>query len=911
MHTIRNGLLIIIAIVSSYSGFSQATEAWYIRRTAPEPWTWCPVLNTNITEMDNVFGVGGWNSGYFTSVDPAVAFGPTSKFVFLEGGDDHAIELKNFLITNITTIENWVYNGGSLFLNAAPNEGGDINFGFDGTTLDFTPGVYMSNAVAAIVTHPIFLGPYTPAGTSWTGTSFTHAKVTGTCLTTLVKDAFSTNIAAAEKHWGAGCVIFGSMTVTGWHSPFTNARNMRQNIFVYLYDFVGVIAGDFSYPDSIYCQDEPNPFPIIDPGADTGIYTATPTGLIIDDVTGEIDLSLSTPGTYVITNGAVIDCVPSSFTLIVGDDPVANFSYLGAPYCVNEPDKSPLFPGGGTPGAFTSSPPGLSLNPATGTIFVSASAPGTYTITNTVTSLYCGVATHDVTVVILPTYDIVFNADICNDITYTLPDGTIVAATGTYINNFLTAAGCDSIITTNLVVHSASSTTINAAICSGDTYILPDGTATGISGTYTLNFPTPYGCDSIITTILDVNDIYAYTVNESICSGETFTLPDGTIVSVTGSYVSNLITAAGCDSIITTHLMVFPAYAVPVAASICSGDIYTLPDGTTTGAAGIYVTILPTIHDCDSVITTTITVDPVYLPVINAQICEGESYTLPGGITTTVSGTYLSNFITVNGCDSIITTNLIVNPLPVINFPIDDIVCLEDIPFTLYASPSGGIYTGNGISGSTFDPLAAGVGGPYQIDYTYTDANGCTSSSSVFISVDQNFADAWGDTTVYAGEQAVLYSEAGGDYLWTPPTQIICDYCSTTNAYPLESITYTINSINENGCIASDNMFVTVLPNPGNGVFIPNTFTPNGDNINDYFFAYGYNLSMIKSMMIFDRWGELIFYKENMPEGSESEGWDGTMAGKELNEGVYAFVTELTFNNGVTTVFKGNITLIK
>ena len=48
-----------------------------------------------------------------------------------------------------------------------------------------------------------------------------------------------------------------------------------------------------------------------------------------------------------------------------------------------------------------------------------------------------------------------------------------------------------------------------------------------------------------------------------------------------------------------------------------------------------------------------------------------------------------------------------------------------------------------------------------------------------------------------------------------------------------------------------------------------------------------------------------------MPEGSESEGWDGTMAGKELNEGVYAFVTELTFNNGVTTVFKGNITLIK
>lgn len=150
-----------------------------------------PVLNTNITEMDNVFGVGGWNSGYFTTVDVTDAFGPDSKFVFLEGGDDHAIELKTFLTANITAIENWVYAGGSLFLNAAPNEGADINFGFGGVLLDYTPGAYASNVDASDPLHPIFAGPYTPTGLSWTGTSYTHAKVTGPCLMPLIEDSFS------------------------------------------------------------------------------------------------------------------------------------------------------------------------------------------------------------------------------------------------------------------------------------------------------------------------------------------------------------------------------------------------------------------------------------------------------------------------------------------------------------------------------------------------------------------------------------------------------------------------------------------------------------------------------------------------------------------------------------------------
>ncbi len=911
MHTLTKGLTTFLLVLSAYQMNAQATEAWYIRRTPPEPWTWAPVLNTNITEMDNVFGVGGWNSGYFTSVDPLDAFGPDSKFVFLEGGDNHAIDLKDFLLVNMPLIESWVYNGGCLLLNAGPNEGGDIDFGFGGTTLDYAPPYYDGAVVATDPSHPIFLGPYTPVGTSWTGNYFCHADVTGTCLTMLIDDGLHVTNIACEKKWGAGLVIFGGMTTTGWHSPFTNARNLRQNMFSYLYNYVGVLAGAFEYPDSIYCQGEPNPFPTFDPGADTGTFTASPAGMVIDPETGEVDLNATLPGTYTITNGAVIDCEPSIFVMIVGDNPKANFLYGATSFCTNDVDPAPVFILGGEAGTFTFTPPGLVINPATGVIDLSASAPGTYTVTNTVTSIYCGNDGDSYTISIHPDYALTYDEAICEGTYYTLPDGTTTTTAGTYIHNFITAAGCDSIITTNLEVNPSTYVTIPVSICSGDVYTLPDGTDVTAGGVYVQNFPTAFGCDSTITTIVTVNAVYEHDFYESICDGETYTLPDGTVVSATGVYISNLITAAGCDSVLTTHLYVAPTYDLTASTNICDGETYTLPDGAVVGVSGVYVSNLLTWLGCDSIITTTVNVDPTYFPVFNPEICEGFTYTLPDGIVVSTSGTYTTAYTTTAGCDSVITTNLTVNPNPVINFTIDDVVCLEDPAFALNAYPTGGTYTGTGVSGTNFDPVSAGVGGPYSILYEYTDANGCYSAATVVISVDQNTVTAWGDTTIFAGEPAILYSAAGGDYTWTPPTQVICTWCASTNAYPLESTLYTVTSVNPNGCIAADDVYVEVLPNPGNATFIPNTFTPNGDNSNDFFFAYGYNLASVSSMRIYDRWGELIFMKEDIPASNESEGWDGSFNGQEVNNGVYAYIMELTFENGITTIYSGNVTLIR
>jgi gliding motility-associated-like protein len=304
---------------------AQATEVWYIRRTPPEPWTWAPTPNENITEMNAVFGAGVWNSDYYTSVDPLVAFGPTSKYVFLEGGDDHAIPMNDFLVDNLDLIYEWVYAGGHLFMNAAPNYGTSMDWGLDAVVLTYPDYSWDGNAVA--VDHPIFAGPYTPVGLSWSGTYFGHATISAPCGFTLIENEYG-DVLCSEATYGLGVIIYGGMTTTSWHSPAPHSSNMRKNIHDYLANAAEpfFVSTFFEYPDSIYCRYEDNPLPVLGAGSDPGIFAATPDGLVIDSITGEITLADSEPGDYIITNTVnVAGCdYLSAFILTVSDSPTAS-----------------------------------------------------------------------------------------------------------------------------------------------------------------------------------------------------------------------------------------------------------------------------------------------------------------------------------------------------------------------------------------------------------------------------------------------------------------------------------------------------------------------------------------------------------------------------------------------------------
>ncbi len=206
----------------------------YLRSTTGSPWG----QTANETAMGRVFGTTNWQDLRYETVNPAAVFSPVTRFVFMEGSDANALELQSFLSANLALIENWVAAGGRLFLNAAPNEGSGMYFGF-GVNLIYSDATGTGNAASPL--HPIFQGPFTPVGLTWTGNSFGHATVTnisGASLTVLITNTLTGRIVLGQKPFGGGLVLFGGMTTDNFHSPQPQGSNLRANIISYTANFV-------------------------------------------------------------------------------------------------------------------------------------------------------------------------------------------------------------------------------------------------------------------------------------------------------------------------------------------------------------------------------------------------------------------------------------------------------------------------------------------------------------------------------------------------------------------------------------------------------------------------------------------------------------------------------------------------
>lgn len=94
-------------------------------------------------------------------------------------------------------------------------------------------------------------------------------------------------------------------------------------------------------------------------------------------------------------------------------------------------------------------------------------------------------------------------------------------------------------------------------------------------------------------------------------------------------------------------------------------------------------------------------------------------------------------------------------------------------------------------------------------------------------------------------------------------------------------------------------------------VFIPNSFTPNNDGVNDIFYIRGAGVKIVKHFMIFNRWGELLFEKDNFMVDDKRMGWDGTYKGKALPTGVFVYTAQLVCDNDEVFQMKGTITIIR
>jgi gliding motility-associated-like protein len=146
---------------------------------------------------------------------------------------------------------------------------------------------------------------------------------------------------------------------------------------------------------------------------------------------------------------------------------------------------------------------------------------------------------------------------------------------------------------------------------------------------------------------------------------------------------------------------------------------------------------------------------------------------------------------------------------------------------------------------------------------------------------------------------------------WSPSDFLSCSNCK----YPLiQNITrnteYLVVYKNKNGCEAMARIRIELLRRD---IWIPNVFSPNGDNINDYFYPHVAEDSFneIRLMTIYDRWGNQLFTKSHFAPNQPTEGWNGISNNQHANPGTYVYYLEVEWKNGEIEKRFGDITLIR
>jgi gliding motility-associated-like protein len=168
----------------------------------------------------------------------------------------------------------------------------------------------------------------------------------------------------------------------------------------------------------------------------------------------------------------------------------------------------------------------------------------------------------------------------------------------------------------------------------------------------------------------------------------------------------------------------------------------------------------------------------------------------------------------------------------------------------------------------------------YTVDVSYNTY--CGNTATVMVTVnDLPTVYAGRDTTYQINDVIMLSASGTGNFVWESGEGVDCRTCATTQVYPSRNTCYVVKVTNEEGCEASDEVCLEIKNDFS--VFMPNSFTPNGDGLNDDFRVFGENFEEI-TLDVFDRWGQMLFSTHDA-----SSGWDGTFKGLACKPDMYVY----------------------
>ena len=342
-----------------------------------------------------------------------------------------------------------------------------------------------------------------------------------------------------------------------------------------------------------------------------------------------------------------------------------------------------------------------------------------------------------------------------------------------------------------------------------------------------------------------------------------------------------------CSDSCTVFLDVTTNYGVPPYTITHPWATGSAQYGTAIGSCsstGTHIIAL-TIPNCPTTCGTnpTLTVPP---PVI-VDVC-GDTVKLLSSKSITIKPVPIATANTASVCSG---SNL--------NIPVSSCVTGSTFNWTGSDGSSG--------TGNINDNVLNSGSSPIIITYSVTpSANGCVGpliKDSAKINPLPVINGGAGDT-IAAGSSAQLNATGGLTYLWLPTSGLSCSNCFNPLASPVITTSYTLTGTNENGCSSYDT--VTVFVTQGSEVlYIPNSFTPNDNLLNDLFCVYGTSIKTI-DIKIYDRWGELIFHGNDVKQG-----WDGKFRGTNVENGVYVYSVNCQWLSGATAYRNGIVTVLR
>ncbi len=426
--------------------------------------------------------------------------------------------------------------------------------------------------------------------------------------------------------------------------------------------------------------------------------------------------------------------------------------------------------------------------------------------------------------------------------------------------------------------------------------------------TYTLTVSNgPSGSCSQDEVTVNVIEVPEVDLLFEVCPGESVLYNGDEIFS--GNTVQYIFQAGNdCDSLVNVEVRAFDISFDTLDFVSCDGSLIEY-NGDMLPAGTLRDYIFTDTNGCDS--TVTVRVRTFYSQALDFKVCSDDEIEYNGD-TLEPGSTTVYTFKAEDGCDSIVTVRVNQTEIDA-DLNVEDVSCFGFDDGQIVASnPVGGVnpiqYSLDNInfsSDSTFVDLSPG---DYQI--YFLDANNCLDSMSFSINEAQDWSIAVSasEDTIIAGTTTTLFSST--DYIgtlvysWSPSSTLFCADCPNPDANPIRTTTYTLTATDESGCVQTEDITIEVLRTM---TFLPNVFTPNGDQINDTFFPEFRGEIESTQLSIFDRWGGLLYYSED----PYNNAWDGNYRGQPLMQGVYVYHIKTVFKSGYIENLSGDVTLLR